>query len=264
VDPTRPLSTLPTMRVSRLWRHPVKSLQGEEMTEAVVDADGIRGDRAWGVRDEATGRILTGRREPRLLLAGARLDGDEPVMELPTGVTCRGPGPATDAALSEWLEAGVSLVKAAAEPPSRAEFYSDATDDTSALVEWTMPSGRFVDALPVLVVTTASLDAGRALYPEGEWDPRRFRPNVLVETDGEPWLEDAWCGRRARIGEVELLPVAPCVRCTMVTRHQPGLDRDTAIYKTLARHHDGTFGVWSAVGATGTIRAGDTIEIIER
>jgi hypothetical protein len=47
-----------------------------------------------------------------------------------------------------------------------AEYFADATDDTSAAIEWTMPPGRFVDALALLVLTTASLRAGAARYPE--------------------------------------------------------------------------------------------------
>ena len=147
-------------------------------------------------------------------------------MHLPTGETCRGTGPDTDAALSSWLDAAVTLVAAATQPPASAEYFADATDDASAAIEWTMPPGRFVDAMPVLVLTTASLAAGEALHPGGDWDPRRFRANVLIETDGVSWLEDNWCGRIIRIGKIELDVRQPCVRCTMVTRPQPELDRD--------------------------------------
>lgn len=264
VDPSRPMSAQSNLRVAQLWRHPVKSFQGEQVTQTVVDQGGIRGDRAWGVRDEATGRILTGRREPRLLLASAHLDGEEPALHLPTGATCRGTGPDTDAALSRWLDAAVTLVDAATQPPASAEYFADATDDASAPLEWTMPPGRFVDAMPVLVLTTASLAAGKTFHPDGEWDPRRFRPNVLIEADGDPWLEDSWCGRIIRIGDVELDARQPCVRCTMVTRPQPGLERDLIIYKTLARHHGGNLGVWTTVRVTGTIRVGENVDVIKR
>src|SRR5207247_8888021 len=57
------------LRLVELWRHPVKSLQGERLDSAVVEQNGVAGDRSWGIRDEMTGRILTGRREPSLLLA---------------------------------------------------------------------------------------------------------------------------------------------------------------------------------------------------
>ena len=43
---------------------------------------------------------------------------------------------------------------------------------------------RFVDAMPLLLMTTASLRAGAALHPAGEWDVRRFRPNVLLDASG--------------------------------------------------------------------------------
>jgi uncharacterized protein YcbX len=249
--------------VAALWRHPVKSLQGEPLTVAAVDEDGLRGDRSWGIRDGATGRILTGRREPRLLAAAASLGDDgEPAIHLPDGVVVHGAGEATDAALSAWLDRPVSLVTAAGAPGGQAEFFADATDDASQAIEWTMPPGRFVDALPLLVLTTASLRAGHQHHPDGEWDVRRFRPNVLVAVDDDGWVEDGWCGQTVRLGDVEVVPQAPCVRCTMVTRAQPALDRDLDIYRTIARHHGGNLGVWSTVRSPGTIRVGDPVELV--
>jgi uncharacterized protein len=250
------------MTVTELWRHPVKSLQGQALTTATVVSDGLEGDRVWGIRDLATERILTARREPALLDAGASVGGDGDLhITLPDGTALAGPGPATDAALSAWLGRTVSLVSSTEVPPAVAEFFSDATDDGSEPVEWTMPSGRFVDAMPVLLLTTAALRAGAALHPRGRWETRRFRPNVVVDVAGEGFVEDAWCHRPVRIGDAELLPRQGCVRCTMVTRPQPGLDRDVDLYKVLARHHGGTFGVWAEVVHPGTIALGDPVEI---
>jgi uncharacterized protein YcbX len=249
-------------RLAAIWRYPVKSLQGEQLTVADIDADGVRGDRCWGIRDSTTSRILTGRREPRLLFAEARLaDDGQPDITLPDGDHLLGIGPRTDAALSEWLERPVTLDSAEGSPGGRAEFFADATDDESAAIEWTMPSGRFVDAMPLLVLTTASLRAGADLHASGEWDSRRFRPNLLVEIDADPWIEDGWCGRTLHVGTAAIVPAQPCIRCTMVTRRQPGLGRDLEIYKTLSRHHGGTFGVWTRVQATGTTRVGDAVVI---
>jgi uncharacterized protein YcbX len=248
------------MRVAGIWRYPVKSMQGEPLRDATCDADGLRGDRLWGVRDEATGRILTGRREPQLLYASAAVGDDgEPDIVLPTGERCRGAGPDTDIALSDWLGHPVRLVGAAGAPGGEAESFADATDDASPLQAWTMPVGRFVDALPLLLVTTASLRAGAGLHPEGVWDARRFRPNVLIDVDGDGWVEDAWCGRKVGIGTATLAPLLPCERCTMITRPQPALERDLEVYKSLARHHGGQFGVWTAIDAAGTIGIGDDV-----
>ena len=60
----------------------------------------------------------------------------------------------------------------------------------------------------------------------------------------------------ATAGNVTLLPAQPCIRCTMVTRAQPGLDADVDVFRTLARHHRGHFGMWSEVLETGTLTVG--------
>ena len=65
------------LTVREIWRFPVKSMGGERVEQVTVSDTGIIGDRAWGVRDEATGMVLTARREPRLLMAdepGTALD----------------------------------------------------------------------------------------------------------------------------------------------------------------------------------------------
>lgn len=247
------------MRLVTIARYPVKSLQGEELPSAEIESDGIRGDRGWGIRDEATGRILTARRAPQLLFGAATLAEDgTPVITLPTGDTCHGPGAETDAALSQWLGKPVRLVKSVGAPGARAEFFADATDDSSEALEWTMPAGRFVDAQPLLVLTTASLRTAAALYPDGDWQLRRFRPNLVVDVADDGWVEDDWCGRSTlRVGTAELQPQEPCVRCTMVTRPQPGIDDDRDIFRTLARHHRAHFGAWTAVAAAGTVTVGD-------
>jgi uncharacterized protein len=250
-----------SMEVVGLWRYPVKSLQGEAVTTAGLEQDGVVGDRQWGIRDDTTGRILTARRRPELLAASATYDGHVPVISLPGGRTAIGPGQETDAMLTSWLGQPVTLVASTGAAGGRAEFFADATDDTSEAIEWTMPEGRFVDAAPVLVLTTASLRTGERLHPQGEWHPRRFRPNMLVDVAGDDWVEDAWVGGTLRVGTAALTPAEPCVRCTMVTRAQPGLDHDVEVFRTLARHHRGLFGVWSLVDVPGVVSEGDGVEL---
>lgn len=244
------------MKVAGLWRYPVKSLQGEPMDAASVMTDGIAGDRLWGIRDLRTERILTARRRPELLGASATYEDDQPVITLPDGSTFAGPGERTDRELSQWLASPVSLVSSSG-LAGTAEFFADATDDTSPAIEWTMPRGRFVDAAPILILTTASLRAAAAHHRHGTWDVRRFRPNLLIDLEGDGWVEDSWVGHDVRIGPVTLRPTQPCIRCTMVTRAQPGLEVDIEMFRTLTRHHGGLFGVWSDVVAPGRLSIGD-------
>jgi uncharacterized protein len=253
------------MEIVGIWRYPVKSLQGEAIDAAVVERDGLKGDRRWGVRDGHTGRILTARRRPELLHAAASYRDAQPVITLPDGRTAEGPGPTTDRLLSEWLGSPVSLVTAVGEDPGRAEYFEDATDDTSQAIEWTMPESRYVDAAALLVLTTASLRTAAALHPSGVWEPRRFRPNILVgaviEENGDGWVEDAWVGHSVRAGSAVLSPLEGCIRCTMVTREQPGLRADRDVFRTLVRHHGARFGVWCDVTASGSVAVGDDVSV---
>ncbi len=231
----------------------------------MLEESGVVGDRRWGIVDCETGKVLTARREPSLLLASSRLTDDGVVeLVLPDGTALKGPGTHTNEALSEWIGRPVELVHAQSTDPRTAEFFQDATDDDSALISWTMPAGRFVDALPLLIITTASLRQGHALHADGAWVARRFRPNIVVDVDDDGWVEDAWCGHEVRIGTAVVMPVVPCERCTMVTRPQPGLDRDLDVFKTLARNHSSTFGVWSTVQTPGIVRVGDRVTVGER
>jgi uncharacterized protein YcbX len=256
----------PDVRVAQLWRYPVKSLLGERLSTLRVVDDGVEGDRAWGIQDCGDGRILTARREPRLLFASSNIDAASglPVITLPDGKQLSGPGAATDAVLSAWLSKPVTLVSAAECDASRAEYFADATDDASGAIEWTMPKGRFVDAFPLLIMTAAGLRGSAAAYPTGSWDPRRFRPNIFLELEGEGWLEDAWSDCLLSIGSVQLVPRRRCVRCTMVNRAQPDLERDVNIYKTLHRLHQGEAGMWTQVVHSGWISEGNSVHVQQR
>ncbi len=46
-----------TYSVASLWRHPVKSMAGEELDSVNVTARGLRGDRAYALVDTARGKV---------------------------------------------------------------------------------------------------------------------------------------------------------------------------------------------------------------
>ena len=250
------------MRVAELWRYPVKSMQGQSLERADLTDAGLDGDRMWAVVEESSGKVLTGRREPRLLLAFGRLGPDrQPEIELPDGRRLLGTGHDVDAALSEWLGQEVRLATAADEPVRKAEYYEDATDDSSPLIEWDLPAGSFVDTFPLLVMTTATMRAGAAAHPDGAWETRRFRPNVVVDVDEDGWVEDRWAGHRVALGAAVVTPKMRCPRCSMVTRPQPGLERDLDIFKTLNHEHHATAGMWTVVTQAGPVAVGDPVSV---
>ena len=133
-----------------------------------------------------------------------------------------------------------------------------------------VPEGSFFDVFPVSVLTTSTLDHLGELEPQSEFDLRRFRMNVIVETHERGFPENDWLGRALDIGDDVKLGVAmPDPRCVMTTVAQEGLDRDPQILKALARHNrldvagGGLYpccGVY-AVAAPGTIHKGDGVSL---
>ncbi len=235
------------MRVLGLWRYPVKSMQGEEIPEADVGELGITGDRQWAVVDGRTGLALTGRREPALLFAHARLQDDRSVViELPDGSTAT-----SDEGLSNWLGHPVELRRASPMDHGRYEIASDfEAEDTSEWLQWDGPDGTFHDSGR----TRVSLISEAAM---GGWAWRRFRPNVVI--DGE---ETELVGHRVRAGSTELEVGKRIDRCVMTTRPQPdGIERDLDVLRTINRERGGFLGVAALVVSSGSIAVGDEITV---
>lgn len=252
--------------VRELWRFPVKSMQGVAVEELAFGERGVDGDRMWAVVDPAAGRVLSAKRWPALLLASAADDGPGATVRvtLPDGGTHEAGDPATDAALSAWLDHEVRLQRPPAGDGLPYELPTEAWDDGSATWEFPgPPGGPFVDLAAAHLLTTASLRAAAALHPEGQWVVRRFRPSALLDADGDDFAEDAWIGEPVALGEEAVLePFMPTVRCAMTTRAQPGgVDRDVEIAKALNRHHDLNLGVYCAVQRPGTVRVGDKVSV---
>ena len=89
-----------------------------------------------------------------------------------------------------------------------------------------------------------------------QWPVRRFRPNVLVDGNGE----DELVGRRIGIGSVVLDVVKRIDRCVMITRPQPGgIERDPGVLKTVLRESDGFLGVGALVVTPGRFHVGERV-----
>jgi uncharacterized protein YcbX len=254
--------TAMSITVVELRRYPVKSMQGERIGVATIGGSGIVGDRAWGVVDDITGKVLTARREPRLLLAIPHLDGDgeaRPTIELPDGTEA-----VDDAALSTWLGHPVSLVAASAHGPGTYETPTDIEDeDAHDWFAWEGPAGTFHDSRrrQFTLASTCALDG---------WDVRRFRPNIIVrypaDADDAAMAspEFALVGSRVRLGTALADVTNRVDRCVMTTRPQPGgIERDLDVLRTVNRERGGDLAVGGLVVQPGIIREGDTIELVE-
>ena len=126
------------------------------------------------------------------------------------------------------------------------------------------PPGTYFDAYHILLVTTASLATLNAALGESSAAVKRFRPNIVVESpDGASGFpEFEWAGRKVKVGGAVLEAVAPCVRCSMVTLPQPGLDRDTPLMRYLIKEADQNLGLYLRVLEPGPVNTGDTVELV--
>jgi uncharacterized protein len=265
------MTTITGAEVATLWRYPVKSMQGEELNAAYVTASGLLGDRQFAVVDAATGKVA-GAKNPRKWpgffyfraayvtppSAGARLPTVRVTMPDGTSATT------DDADLPKLLSAalGREVTLSGFFAAASAEDFVVASEE---VVTWQLPTGTFFDSAPVHVVTTATLDKLRSLYPAGRFEPRRFRPNIIVATppDAVGFLENSWVGQELAIGtSVRLRVTMATGRCVMTTLPQGDLPHDRGILKTAVEHNDAAVGVYAEILSGGPVRRGDALTVL--
>ena len=168
--------------------------------------------------------------------------------------------------LSNVLGRQVTFESTAPEAPTLEEYWPDmeglAYRETTT--DESMPPGTFFDLAVVHILTTATIDRLRELYPQGRFEVRRFRPNIVVEpVSGEKdFVENAWIGSTLAIGdEVRLNITGPCPRCVMTTLPQGDLPYDPGILRTAAQHNQVNVGVYATVQQGGRIRRGDSVKL---
>jgi len=263
--------------VVSLWRYPVKSMMGEELNAAEFTERGLLGDRAYALVDNSDGKAATAknpRKWPRLF--DFRATFIEPVrpaaklppvrITLPDGTTLTSDQGDLDQTLSEALDREVTFRAARGGAVNAEEYWLDieGLDHRDTVTDFTLPEGTFFDVAMVHLLTTATLDRLRELYPQGRFEVRRFRPNIVVQlASGEKgFAENAWVGRTLAIGTaVRLSITGPCGRCVMTTLAQGDLPKDPGILRTAAQHNHVNVGVYAAVVRRGTICRGDPVSI---
>jgi uncharacterized protein YcbX len=224
--------------VSRLWRYPVKSMLGEQCPQLQVEPRGIAGDRLYALRD-AEGKFGSGKNGRRfrqidgMFGLRARYRDGLPEISLPDGGSLRADDARVDVILSKVLGLDVRLERDA--------------------------GATHFDSGPVHLVSTRALDWLRSRLPESKVDERRFRPNIVVDTEDD---EQSWPGRVLHIGQARLRVLAPTERCRMTTLPQDDLPSDPRILTCIGRDAQLRFGVYAEVLGPGEIRVGDAVDVL--
>ena len=182
--------------VVSLWRYPVKSMMGEEVNSSYVTDRGLVGDRSYAVVDKQSGKVASAK-NPRkwgklfdfrstFLDSPQTAENIPPVrITFPDGINIMSDYGDIDFSLSKTFDREVRLTKASSLEKSIYEEYwpdIDGLAQRQKVTDETMPSQTFFDIAVIHLLTTPTINRLRQLYPEGRFEVRRFRPNIVVES----------------------------------------------------------------------------------
>jgi uncharacterized protein len=227
--------------VKELWRYPVKGLRGESLRSAVVDFDGLAGDRLFGLFEPGSDKAVWGGSHPKMMgweaawpaqCGCADAVSGEPVLYEPGGAAWGADEAELPSRLAETIDAekGVEIRKV------KRDY------------------GR------ILVIFEASV---RRLSEQmgREIEAARFRPNVVVDADLAPYAEyELERGMSIRLGDNEFTLQKPCERCVLPSWDPAGENvRDKELHKFIINELDNHFGIYLRVNDPVTIKVGDGI-----
>lgn len=264
--------------VVALWRYPVKSMLGEELNATMVTPQGVLGDRTHALTDTTTGKVLSAK-HPRKWgslfdCRAAFVETPQPnqplpavKITLPDGHEILSTHANLDPVLSQAFGQPVHLSRPGNQP-ARYEYLWPAVEGLrhqNQVTDLDLPLGSFFDAAPIHLLTTASLNQLQALLPGSRFEPRRFRPNIVIQPPGNPvgFVENDWVGRTLAIGDQVRLQIdRPCSRCVMTTLPQSELPQDLEILRATLQHNQGNVGLYARVVQPGLLRRGDEVRVV--
>ena len=233
--------------LSAIFRYPIKSMAGERLEAAQLGWHGLEGDRRLAFRRlAAPGAFpwLTASRLPELLLyepIGRRDPTGEP---LPTHVRTpdgREYGLTDEALLKEIAtrhQADVELMQ-----------LSHGIFDEAA-----------VSAIALATIRSIAREAGH------DADVRRFRPNLVIDTQGaQPFEEDRWVGKILEFGSEGTGPAISITmrdkRCVMIDLDPDTAEANAELMKTVIRMNENHAGVYGTVVRTGELFVGQVVAL---
>ncbi len=276
-----------TSTIATLWRYPVKSMMGEELNGAEITTVGLLGDRAYALVDVETGKVISAKNPKKwpsfftyraAFTAPPAPNGLQPIwITLPDGTVVNSDQSDVNDKLSAALGHKVVLQTQSPQDAKLEQYWpeyeGEANEISNEAVAGDASQGSFFDYAALHLLTTSSIAAMQSHYPEGRFEVRRFRPNIMVETNGQQgFVENAWVGKTIKIGNSLRLQVTdPCPRCVMPTLAQGDLPQDNGIFKNgiaynkpmvpFAGKELPSVGVYARVLTPGWVKRGDVISV---
>jgi uncharacterized protein len=274
--------------IKEIWRYPVKGMAGEQLNTCTLDKTGLDGDRLWALRDSARKEIQSCKFRPELLLCSARRRGDRVDITFPDGAVIGSDNSKIHARLSELT--GYASTLEALQPAENLDFYRryKANDHSwlselkatferepgeplpdffeefpQAAADFVSAPGSFFLVTPFHILTTATLAHLKNLNPQADWDARRFRPNIVIETEtgAEGLVEQEWIGKQLLLGNACIDCTASTPRCGAVTRAQREFAADKTILRTVVKEAQQNVGVYGTIASSADLCVGDPVYV---
>jgi uncharacterized protein YcbX len=255
-----------TARVSWISFTPVKGTALQLVDEVEVLDSGLAGDRRFYFIGER-GRRINAEDSSLLQLVRAEYDAaaDELTLRFTDGRVVSAPVERGDVVDTTF---GRRPRTARLVHGPFAEAISELMGEPVRLVE---PEESATDRGPIgaaTLLSTGSLSALASVLGVDAIDARRFRMNFGV--DGvEAHGEDAWCGKRLRIGTAVVIPQGNVGRCVITKQNPETGERDLDTLNGLASYRRDIetteplpFGVHATVDQPGRVRIGDAVELV--
>lgn len=257
-------------KIDSLWRYPVKSMRGEELSELFAGYAGVYGDRLFAFASSTAAKgfpFLTGREQRQMIRYRPRFRH------------LRKAARPINLADAEKLSPNINPVSANAadlmidvETPDGTTFAIDDPEliehlrvdlDENHQLTLLRSDKAMTDCRPLSMI---ALQTVKKLGEETatSLDKRRFRANIYLDLDSaDGFAEDEFVGKSLRIGAKVVVQVLQRDgRCMMITLDPDTAEKSPALLKTVAQAHDGKAGVYAAVLTEGMIRKGDPVELL--
>ena len=283
-----------TGTIKEIWRYPVKGMAGENIESCHIDQHGLKGDRQFAVRDVKRNEIQSCKFRPNLLSVIAayhtnnaeNIDQSSLSLNFPDGqVLVSGEAAEINQKISELL--GHESTLETLRPNSDTDFHKrfkaknhnwlqelkdtftrepgeslpDFSDLTQDFIDYVTLPGTFFLVSPCHIITTATMDHFKKYNPESDWDIRRFRPNILIETAAgiSGFAEQEWLGKTLHIDNTSITCTATAPRCGAVTRKQQAFGFDKSMLRTIVNEAEQNLGIYGDISTQSRINVGSDI-----
>lgn len=272
--------------VKALWRYPVKSMLGEKLDRLYVTTRGPLGDRAWALRDTESKRIASAKKFSSLLTLRASYEREPEPHDLPPvrvtfpdGRSIHADDANASEAISELIGHRFQIEREPHQAGERAGIdprtvFGDVPFENvvpgltadKAPAWFNLVKGTFFDSALIHFIATGTLEyMNRQSGGKSDFDYRRFRPNILIDTGAENdgFIEDRWLKGVVEVGDgVRITGMQPALRCVMTTHQQQDLPRDLAIMRATVKLHQANLGIFAGVEHEGWVRIGDPVYLV--